>query len=142
MRKNIYYLITIFTIVGVGILYKNINNQDSNLTDRQVEISSNVEKKPLVTSTLVGDGSDLISIKVEAANAYEALTKLTEEKDIKLVTKEYDFGIFVQQIGDKVTGSQLAWIYYVNDKSGDVAADKYELKVGDVVEWKYEKPNY
>ena len=36
----------------------------------------------------------------------------------------------------------LSWIYFVNGKSGEVAADKYELKNGDKVEWKYMKPNF
>ncbi len=31
------------------------------------------------------------------------------------------------------------WQYYVNDKLGEVAADKKEVKAGDRVEWRFEK---
>jgi hypothetical protein len=36
----------------------------------------------------------------------------------------------------------MAWIYFVNDESGQIAADQYQLAPGDIVEWKYIKPEY
>lgn len=96
-------------------------------------------------STLVldfGDGKVATYSNVLAKNAYEALVIATAENDISLNSKEYDFGILVESIGDKKNTKDLAWIYYVNGKSAEVGADKYELKDGDVVEWKYIKPNF
>ena len=35
----------------------------------------------------------------------------------------------------------MAWIYFVNGQSGSVASDQYQLKEGDLVEWKYVVPD-
>lgn len=52
--------------------------------------------------------------------------------------KTYDFGSFVDSISG-VKGEQGHWwIYYVNGTAATVAADKYLVKPGDTIEWKYE----
>ncbi|OGL87708.1 hypothetical protein A3I42_01780 [Candidatus Uhrbacteria bacterium RIFCSPLOWO2_02_FULL_49_11] len=53
--------------------------------------------------------------------------------------KTYDFGSFVESISG-VKGEQGRWwIYYLNGAAATMAADKYMVKPGDVVEWKYEE---
>ncbi|MFA4873601.1 MAG: DUF4430 domain-containing protein [Patescibacteria group bacterium] len=53
--------------------------------------------------------------------------------------KTYDFGSFVESISG-VKGEQGRWwIYYLNGTTGTIAADKYMVKPGDVIEWKYEE---
>ncbi len=53
--------------------------------------------------------------------------------------KTYDFGSFVDSISG-IKGEQGRWwIYYVNGATGTIAADKYMVKPGDVIEWKYEE---
>ena len=99
-------------------------------------------QKPIVTLVL-DDGEKAATYSgVSAQNAFEILSVVTEKEKIPLVTKQYDFGIFVQKIGDKESGTAMAWIYSVNGKSGEVAADKANLTTGDTVEWKYTKSIY
>jgi len=86
--------------------------------------------------TLVYDGTK------QDETAFSILKADLDVKNILYTTKTYDFGIFVESIDGKISGTDMAWIYYVNDKSGDIASDKYTLKAGDVVEWKYEKPQF
>ena len=79
---------------------------------------------------------------VLATTAYDALVEVSSRTAIPVEKKQYDFGVFVEKIGDLANTKEKAWIYYVNGVSGDVAADKKSIKNGDVVEWRYEKPLY
>lgn len=77
----------------------------------------------------------------DAGTVFIALQKAAEEKQLALITKQYDFGVFVERIGTFSATPQKVWIYYLNGQSGDIAADKKAVKAGDQVEWKYESPN-
>ncbi|KKQ24956.1 MAG: LPXTG-motif cell wall anchor domain protein [Candidatus Woesebacteria bacterium GW2011_GWA1_37_8] len=78
---------------------------------------------------------------VENKSAFDALKEISEREGIALETKQYDFGIFVKSINGLESSAEKAWIYYINDKSAEVGADKYELKDKDVIEWKYITPS-
>ena len=80
--------------------------------------------------------------KVSAGTAFEALKIAAKESNLEVKTKQYDFGIFVESTGGVENTKERAWIYFVNGKTGEVASDKYLLKKGDLVEWKYIKPIY
>ncbi len=87
-----------------------------------------------------GDGK--ISTKsAEFGEELSVYTLLTKQDEFQLETKQYDFGVFVKSIDGYESTAFKAWVYFVNGKSGDIAADKYALKVGDKVEWKYLKAN-
>jgi hypothetical protein len=73
--------------------------------------------------------------------AYSILASLTDENDIPMNVQQYDFGVFVSSIGGFESGSNKAWIYFVNGTSGNVAADKYFLEPGDLIEWRYIPPS-
>lgn len=80
-------------------------------------------------------------VSIEAAEdttAYAVLEELAGEKSWEIVTKDYEFGKLVEAIGGAANSQEKAWIYYVNGVVGDKASDKFELKAGDKVEWKYE----
>ena len=79
---------------------------------------------------------------VSAQTAYEALQILTNQQQVTIKSKQYDFGVFVEGIGGVENTKEKSWIYFVNGKSPEVAADKANLKEGDKVEWKYIKPNF
>ncbi len=78
----------------------------------------------------------------QPATAFSLLESVAEEEEIKVTTKQYDFGIFVESIGGVENTKERAWIYFVNGKSGEVASDQYKLSSGDVVEWRYIEPIY
>lgn len=95
---------------------------------------------PSVSVTL-DTGTTVATISgVTAQNAFQALSEAAKKQNLELKTKQYDFGVFVEQIGTLANTQEKSWIYFVNGKSGTVAADKQSLKAGDTVEWKYITP--
>ena len=99
----------------------------------------------LVISYVLNFGDDKIQKELvmdPGSTVFSSLEKFVEEQDLDLKTKTYDFGVFVEGIGDYLSDSKKTWIYYVNDEVGQVAADQLELSEGDSVEWKYEKVNF
>lgn len=101
-----------------------------------------VKETAVVAVTITGIGNPITVADVRAPNAYNALVAAVKKRNLEIKTKSYDFGIFVESIGGYPNTKEKAWIYYVNGKSGAVAADKQALKNGDTIEWKYEKPIY
>jgi len=54
-------------------------------------------------------------------------------------SKQYDFGVMINSINDVKSGTdQKYWVYYVNDQSATIAADKYILKPNDKITWSFE----
>lgn len=70
---------------------------------------------------------------------YSLLTKKMNETGSSVTTKSYDFGTMVDSINGIKSSNEYFWAYSVNEQTASVAADKYILKNGDVVEWKYTK---
>ncbi|MBU1322816.1 DUF4430 domain-containing protein [Patescibacteria group bacterium] len=89
-----------------------------------------------------GDSEEAAVELVEAKTAYEALQAAAKNRGWLIQVKNYDFGNLVEAINGQKNTSDKAWIYFINGQAATQAADKQELKAGDVVEWKYEKPIY
>lgn len=91
-----------------------------------------------------GDGkiATYSGLKVTEKTVFAALKKVTDDKNLELKIKEYSFGKLVEQIDEFKNKKEKAWIYFVNGKSGEVAADKMKVKDGDIIEWKYIKPEF
>jgi hypothetical protein len=73
-------------------------------------------------------------------SVFDLLKAGLDTNQIPYETKSYDFGIFVKSINGLESGTDKSWIYFVNGQGGQVAADQYNLKPKDVVEWKYITP--
>jgi len=93
-----------------------------------------------------GDGEiqDFSSIKIEdGISAFELLKKITTESGIELKYKDYggELGVMVEVIGgvEDSLADEKFWQYWVNGQYAKIGASNYELKDGDVVEWKYIK---
>lgn len=82
-----------------------------------------------------------INNSAEAQTVFGALKDLSQEKNFELkYNNNYKYGVFVESIAGVPNGKDgKYWQYYVNGKLGEVAADKKEVKVGDKVEWRFEK---
>ena len=140
MKNKLIILITIVSVLGFYFL-KNAQSGRKEIESPQTS-KETITVKPAIT-LVVNDGERIATYSgVTAQNALEILTNVAEKEQIPLVTKKYDFGTFVQKIGDKESGTAMAWIYFINGKSGEVAADKAILTKGDTVEWKYMKSIY
>ena len=48
------------------------------------------------------------------------------------------YGIMIEEIGDKKNGDNgKYWLFWVNNRMGEKAADATALASGDVIEWKF-----
>ncbi len=130
-----YFLVVCCVVLGVLFVRNGLQGKQTPQTS--------VEQESVPASVVtINDATRIVTGREQAKTPFEALSFLAKKNNIPVVTKSYDFGIFVQSIGDKESGSEMAWIYYVNGAAGNVASDKYELKENDSVEWKYEKSIY
>ncbi|MBI2633979.1 MAG: DUF4430 domain-containing protein [Parcubacteria group bacterium] len=70
--------------------------------------------------------------------------KFIPKKDEKqfIEYKEYSgLGVLITRIGSKSNGEEdKYWQYLVNGEFAKVGADSYILGAGDIVEWKFQKP--
>jgi len=130
-------LLVIFGIVGFLLRQ---NPQTESVAKQTREQATT--QKPVVTVSLNNNGDIATYSGIIAQTPYEALVNVAQKERIPVVTKQYDFGVFVQKIGDLETGPDMAWIVSVNGKSLTVAADRETVKTGDMVEWAYTKAIY
>jgi hypothetical protein len=144
-RVLIIGLLGFIVFLGVFFVQRFSSNTNFVSSDKKVEVITDKSQKesPLVSVHLdFGDGKILTYNNIPAKTAFEALQKVTNQDSITLKTKQYDFGIFVESIGEKSNTKDLSWSFYVNGTLANKASDKYDLLSGDRVEWKYVKPIY
>ena len=101
-----------------------------------------VTRAPAPVVTVTFDTGAIIATEsgVAAETAFGALTAAAAKKQWEVKAKQYDFGVFVEEIGTLANTREKSWIYFVNGKSGEVAADKQQVAAGDFIEWKYITP--
>lgn len=82
-------------------------------------------------------------IELEAnstSTAFALLKQMASTSGWAIKSKNYEsMGVFIEAIGDKENGQNNSfWLYYVNGEMPMEAADKYLLKPGDKVEFRFE----
>lgn len=135
-KKYIVFGVLLFCfIVGTSFVTFRSNTKISKV-DPQTHVVSSV-------SVTLDTGEKISTISgIQADNAFTALKSAAKQQNLALKTKQYDFGVFVEQIGTIANMKEKSWIYFVNGKSGTIAADKQSLKAGDSVQWKYMTPAF
>lgn len=130
MKQKIFIGLFFF-LVATGISYFYYHPRVS-------EISAPVGSSVYVT---IDTGTSIATVSgVRANNVYDALVKAAKENKLDIKTKQYDFGIFIEQIGAFTNTKEKSWIYFVNGESGTMAADKKSITNNDSIEWRYMKP--
>ena len=71
--------------------------------------------------------------------AFDVLKFYSKEHGVVLKVKEYDFGMFVEGIGDKMGDKNNFWLYYVNGKLANASADNTEVEAGDIIKFEFTK---
>ncbi|OGG87268.1 hypothetical protein A3B87_00145 [Candidatus Kuenenbacteria bacterium RIFCSPHIGHO2_02_FULL_39_13] len=135
MKKYIL-LITLFisllTISGC-VLIKDNKNANQALIQPLKEILLIIDNQPY----------KIDNNRLSDTSVYDALLSITAQNKIKLQTKEYDFGILIEAIGDKTNGQDNKyWLYYINGEMPMVAVNNYKLNPGDKVEFKFEESKF
>ncbi|MFA5107812.1 MAG: DUF4430 domain-containing protein [Patescibacteria group bacterium] len=84
------------------------------------------------------------NLPTNGATALDLLNYAAQKNNLELKTKDYgDMGTLVEGIGSVANGTDdKYWAYYVNGTLGQVAADQYQVKVGDAIEFRFEKSNF
>jgi len=142
-KTNIFLLLLIILIAGGWLIFS--NEVTEFISQRRTEISQIEVKEEVSLIIDAGEGTSKTFQGEfrEKMTAFDLLKEKTEELGLVLETKISDIGILIEVIGDKENGENgKYWLYYVNRKMPMVAADKKELKSGDKVEFKFEKPPF
>jgi hypothetical protein len=133
--------ITIIVIALTWLLFLDKNFQIKR-QDNQIS-QENIKQVELIIDN--GEGSpQIFQTRLEKdMSVFDLLKNQAEVSNIPFKSKNYDSGVFIEKIGDKKNGEEEKyWLYYVNDQMPMVSADKYLLKAGDRVEFKFEKSTF
>lgn len=124
-------------VIGWLSLFNRIQTQSSpEEPSRTIAVPSTID-----LSIDYGDGNKITyNTQATEGTVYNLLKMIAIDNNIELDTESYDFGVFVKSIDEFESTAEKSWIYFVNGESGTVAADRYILESGDVVEWRYIKP--
>jgi hypothetical protein len=142
MKNKKFFAAIVFLCCAVLVGW-NIRNFRTHSPNKPLVDSRKVRQNQPAVSVVLNSGESIaIYDGILAANAFEALMIVSSKHAVPVETKQYDFGVFVEKIGGSANTKDKVWIYHVNGVSGDVAADKKILKMGDSVEWRYMKPTY
>ncbi|PIU42800.1 MAG: hypothetical protein CO034_02810 [Parcubacteria group bacterium CG_4_9_14_0_2_um_filter_35_11] len=78
------------------------------------------------------------------STVFSLLEELAKREDFEVKSTIYPgMGVFIESINGVKNGTDgRYWQYWVNDKLGEVAADKKEIKGGDKIEWRFEVPAF
>ena len=138
--KRLIILLGIGIILISGLLLLSKDLKTSPLNEREENNEGGVS---LVINYGNGTTSSFEGKITQGMTAFDLLREKAAGANLTLKTKSYDMGIFVEAIGDKENGQGgNYWLYYVNNESPNVASDKKEIKAGDKVEFRFEKPSF
>ncbi len=142
MLKKVFYTLLLIILIFLAITFLNRGGSNRNTTGNiKSESAENIADRVQLKLDFGNGKAETSTYEInQDSTALTILKMASEEKDVKLDVQQYDFGVFIKSIDGYESGADMAWIYYVNGESGQVAADKYELKNGDLVEWRYVKP--
>lgn len=142
-------LILLVAILIISVAAQLIFNKTSKLTpeennDKNRSQSENIEeiRKAGLNKVVVDFGNGKkIEKNVKADSALKALQEVASGEGIRIETKEYKYGLMVEEINKIKNTNQKYWMYSVNNKPGQIASDRYLITPGDSVEWKYTSAN-
>lgn len=101
-------------------------------------LSPTAQLEKMVTVTVEFDG--LRETVIASASAQTPLAAL-QQLSLPVEIKTYPFGgVLVESVAGFRNLPTRAWIYFVNNQAGQVAADQHQLTAGDTVQWRFIKP--
>ena len=144
-RKTTPILVVLFIILAAAILaqftlFKGNNNSNQNrIGEKTPKTSTNNQEKRLEENTVIIDfgNGQKIERTVKAKTPYQTLEMVAGNEGYQITTKQYKYGLMVEEINRLKNTPEKYWLYSVNGNPGKIAADRYQLNSGDIVEWKY-----
>lgn len=141
-------LLLAVAIIGIGFIFVwakllgNLSPSNISETDPDATGSASLQEQKVDLYVDYGNGKTtsyegiIIDTK---STVLSILKKKLEQTGSTVTTKSYNFGAMVESINGITNNSEYFWAFSVNGQAGSISADKYILKNGDVVEWKYTK---
>lgn len=146
-QTKLFLIIMMLAVLIIGIAQYILRNQ-TNLQPTLLKKNSTITNETVISSTETykkgtinidfGNGQKLTG-QVYTQNPYQALVKVAKDNNMSVEVKQYEFGIMVDKIGNIANSKNSAWMYTVNDKPGQIAADRYLIYPGDKIDWKFTK---
>lgn len=136
--KNLIFIfgtILLFFAIFINSNFINLNKLFSLTEDSVKEEDNNfkTDDKKIILQVL---DKNYEIIFQENESLFNLMNRLQKENNFSFKYKEYpSLGIFVEEINNKKEENGKYWIYYINDKEGDIGASKYILKKGDIINW-------
>ena len=144
MKKLKFLSLALVLMLGATVFIGSgcLNETEDQEQKEESQAEEKVEEKQKVSVVInFGDEEKNYDIDFEEGmTAYDVLKKAAEEDSLEIKTTEYDFGMSVDAIGEKVGGvDSMYWMYYIDGATAPVAVDKQEVTEGMKVEFKYEE---
>lgn len=140
MKINKIFFIILLLILGIFLL----KTPRYSVTQNPISETPTPSVIPQKVTTVIdyGDGNKTTHLREfsSSQSAFTFLQNLTGELELPLAVKQYSFGTLVEGIGKYQNSKTKSWIYFINSQSASVSANQYILQPGDLVEWKYIKP--
>ena len=139
MRKIFIFIITAVIVCIAWVMFSNISEpsqQEEGLVQQQGQVFLSVTNG---ADELVVQESEFI----QGMTAFGLLENTVNNLGLALKTQNFDLGVFIKSI-DVIENGQddKYWMYYVNGEMPMTSSDKYILKDGDIVEFKFEKSSF
>ena len=120
------------------LLKDKVGDRHQALMSQMLErLNPTAEQGKMVTVTVEFDG--LRESVIASASAQTPLSAL-QQLSLPVEIKTYPFGVLVESVAGFTNSTARAWIYFVNNQAGQVAADQHQLTAGDTVQWRFTKP--
>ncbi len=149
MKDSIKIFILFVILVIAVFLQHNLVKQSDNIEVPAVGNSQEANQETIVNLRIDFDNGNIKnydSIKLgKEKTVFDLLKKVTEENNLEFSYKEYpDMGALIESIDNIKNDFKINkwWQYWVNGQYATQASDKYELKNGDLVEWKFIKGQF
>lgn len=148
--KNSYKIVIFVAILVLAVfLEHNLVSQSKNIEVPATEKTQGINQEITVALRIDFDNGEIKNydkIKIgQEKTVFDLLKKVAEENNLEFSYKDYpDLGILVESINNVKNDldNNKWWQYWVNGQYATIGADKYELKDGDSVEWKFIKGQF
>ena len=147
MKRTLLAVLILLGVLATGIFaYLQTQSSAVDLTPapaaEETPFNEQAQQVPIIFDFQDGSAPQQQTVILqEGDTALSILQRGAEQNGSQVVTKQYDFGAFVESINGKVSSAEQAWVYYINGESATVGADQYQVQPGDSFEWKYETAN-
>lgn len=143
-KNKIFWLVIVFALGGLLGSRWQLNYDRKYYRELKEQLAVAQRSIPATVSLTVDNSTDpALTFGPYEFKANQTLFDLTknaaQEKNLKFEFKDYgEMGYLVTRIGEAINGrDNKYWQYWVNNEQLQVAANKYIVKPGDIILWKF-----